>query len=163
MQRFSLLFLLLCIGCQDRLSVQNEYIGLETLASTHIRTPDLRKDSPDVGQRLIIYWSFRKEDFKNHAMELRLQVITRHREKDVLRVPLEHSSGDLIYDILNEDYHRTGGILTYFIEILQDGVAIEEWRHQMWVELIHFDKSLRKLSRRDSPQQVEQRPIQEES
>ena len=56
MKRFWLtsLLLLLTSCTEQRLAVQSQYIGLETLASYHVNTPDPHLNHPPIGERLII-------------------------------------------------------------------------------------------------------------
>lgn len=41
-----------------------------------------------------------------------------------------------MYTLLNERYFETEGILTYKVDLMGDGQILEEWRHQLWHELI---------------------------
>jgi hypothetical protein len=46
--------------------------------------------------------------------------------------------------LLNEEYEKSGGILTYKAQILtQEGEVFREWRHQLWVNLIQVSDNLK--------------------
>ena len=46
------------------------------------------------------------------------------------------------YSLLDEEYEKTGGILTYKACIVtQEGKIFKESKHQLWVNLIEIDEN----------------------
>lgn len=122
------------------LSVRTEYLSHENLASYHVGTPDPLLENPPIGQRLIVNWTL-PQDIPS-ANEMYIEVTIRFRNKEEIRerFPICKKSGRYIYTLLNERYIETDGIQTYKIELKQGDCIVEEWRHQLWVELITFNK-----------------------
>ena len=42
--------------------------------------------------------------------------------------------------MFNEDYISKRGILTYKVAIIGGGCILEEWKHQIWTDLISIDR-----------------------
>ena len=63
----------------------------------------------------------------------------RNRDQITRRVPLKRSFGTTLYRLLNEEYCESGGFLTYKVQLFAGGCIHEEWRHQLWAELITID------------------------
>jgi len=136
MKLVPILLIFILTGCSSRiLTVRTEYINEEYLASYHVETPDPALYNPPVGQRLIIHWHL---TCACDDMYLRLQVRYRNREENVIKVPISIKSGYYCYTLLDEEYCRTRGILTYRVELICDGCVVTEWRHQLWADLIEF-------------------------
>lgn len=130
----------LFFGCTRQvLTVQTEFLSHENLASYHVRTPDPRLWSPPYGQRLIISWHLPAHTGTVPQLQLSIKLrFYNHTEKTEL-VDLDKNHGFYIYSLLNEDYCETKGILTYKVQLLSCGKVLEEWRHQLWVELISLE------------------------
>ncbi len=60
----------------------------------------------------------------------------RNREQIVRCIPLKRANGTTLYKITNKRYCETGGFLTYKVQLFAGGCLYEEWRHQLWAELI---------------------------
>ncbi|MBA3720992.1 MAG: hypothetical protein H0W88_01155 [Parachlamydiaceae bacterium] len=137
---FLLVLLLLQIGCTNRLAVQTRYLTHESLASSHVDTPDPNLHRPFIGQQLIISWYLPDEELAYENLQLNLKVRLRNREEKDITVPIPHvTQGYYIFKVVNEEFCETGGILTYKVEILGDSCVLECWKHPLWVELIKFD------------------------
>lgn len=133
----SLIFL---SGCTSQhLSVRTEYLGCENLASHHINTPDPSLDCPPNGQRLIISWFIPKSYQTYTDLHLHLTVRFKNREQDERTIVMNSRWGFYLYDLINERYCQTGGIATYKVEMIGDGVLLEKWEHPLWVELINLN------------------------
>lgn len=133
--------LVICLsGCSIHpLTVQTQYLSHEDLASYHIGTPDPSLDNPDVGERLLIQWSLSSAQFKGEDLRLYLKVrFTNHQEEEIT-IPVEKKKGYYIYNLLNQDYCDTGGILTYLAEIRSGECIVAVWKHPLWANLITFD------------------------
>ena len=53
--------------------------------------------------------------------------------------PIKHGMGYVSYSLLDEEYEKTGGILTYKVDIVAGGKVYQEWKHQLWINLITID------------------------
>lgn len=124
-------------GCTtNNLTVHTEYISEENLASYHVETPDPLLLNPPIGQQLIVIWSIPRTYSPNRNLLLNVTVRFRNHQEITESVELTKLKGTYIYTLVNEDYLATRGILTYKIDLIEDGEIIEAWRHQIWTELI---------------------------
>ncbi len=130
--------LLLSSCCDSLLFVHTDYVNEESLASFVIKTPDPLLDNPPIGQRVIIGWSLPHHFMQIQDLHLKITVHHRNREEIYLEYPVKQRKDYYIYSLLNEEYVAAKGILTYKVDLYGDGIALEEWRHQMWSELIHI-------------------------
>jgi hypothetical protein len=129
--------LLVLPGCrQYYLSVSQQWVDVEYLASTHVHTPDPRQAHPPVGQLLALDWRVPEDVFKQDP-EVVLDLVLWDYTTRQVRIPIKRRMDFTTYRLLNEDYEKTGGILTYrAMIVLRDGEIFREWRHQLWVNLI---------------------------
>jgi len=136
----SLVFcLLLLVGCSRNayLSVQTVYFTRESLASYYVETPDPMLIHPPVEQKLLISWAFPRHFLKDKDnLHLNIRIRLKNKEEEVLDIPLTQAYGTYIYRLVNERYFETKGILTYKVDLIGSGCILEEWRHQLWHELI---------------------------
>jgi hypothetical protein len=145
--RGCLLFLLLPLSliffssCQQYyLSICQEWVDVRYLASTYVGTPDPRQDHPPIGQMLILDWRVTKEIFQKNP-EIVLDLIFWDYTTRQVHIPIKRRMDFATYRLFNEDYEKTGGILTYKAKIVtQDGMVFREWKHQLWVNLITMDQ-----------------------
>ncbi len=135
----ALFLLLLCCGCSPvRISARTEYISNESLASYYVGTPDPKQNNPTIGQRMIVLWRIPQEYWKWQEAELHILMrFANHQERE-LKIPICQNCGTYIYEILDDEFCETRGILTYKVEILSDNCLLAEWRHQLWSRLIEF-------------------------
>jgi hypothetical protein len=130
----------LMMGCSSEyLTIYTDYLSHENLASYHVGTPDPRLNNPPIGQRLLISWSFPKEYLDREDLHLDISIRFRNREVLTQKVAICKSSGTYIYSLLNEDYFEREGILTYKVDLVAKDEIFEEWRHQLWTELLILD------------------------
>lgn len=134
---FLLLPLFLLSGCrQYYLSVCQEWVDARYLASTNVSTPDPRQEHPPLGQLLVLDWRIPKEILTKKP-EIILDLILWDYTTRQVRIPIKWRMNYATYRLFNEDYEKTGGILTYKAQIVtQDGEVYREWKHQLWVNLI---------------------------
>lgn len=138
---FCIFLLCLMMGCSsDHLIVYTDYLSHENLASYHIGTPDPRLNDPPIGQRLLISWSLPPEYLRKESPHLAVMIRFRNREELKLTIDICKSSGTYIYSLLNEEYFEKNGILTYKVDLMTNDEVIEEWRHQLWTELLMSEK-----------------------
>lgn len=140
-------FLLLCLlsaGCSKYyLTVDQQWVDGNYLASTHARTPDPRQSNPPLGQMLVFDWWVPNKIFKQKPYILVDLIFWDYTTKQV-RIPIEKRLSYATYKLLNEEYAKTGGILTYKAEIVtEEGAIYREWKHQLWVKLITIDDEKR--------------------
>jgi hypothetical protein len=128
-------------GCrQYYLSVCQEWIDVRYLASSHVSTPDPRQEHPPVGQKLILDWRVPKEIF-NEKPEVVLDLILWDYTTRQVRIPIKRRMDFTTYWLLDEEYEKTGGILTYKATIeTETGKIFREWKHQLWVNLITINQ-----------------------
>lgn len=139
-----LFLMLLLIGTlcactsHEKISAFSEYVNREDLASYLVGAPDPSLNCPTVGQRLYINWDLPKE-YACQELQIKLYMRFRDRSDLVQSVQLNQTSGIYVFELLNDEYFSRKGFLTYKIELYANGQLVEEWRHQMWVELINFN------------------------
>lgn len=141
LRQCSILFLLLLsCGCEKYyLSVKREYVDQSKLASTFVGSPEPRQKNPPKGQELIIEWRL-PPDALDEELILVLSVIYKNHSEDTICYPVDRRRGVIIYSLLNEDYKKTEGFLTYKAEIKStQGIVVKEWKQQLWVDLIVID------------------------
>ena len=137
-----ILLLALCAltGCsQYYLTVSQQWVDARYLASTHAKTPDPRQDHPPLGQMLVLDWRVPKEILKKKPV-LVLDLILWDYTTRQIRIEVDKRMDYATYRLLDEEYEKSGGILTYKAAIvLQDGTLYREWKHQLWVNLIKVE------------------------
>lgn len=142
MKKFILLvcILLAFTGCSKNahLSVQTLYFTRESLASYYVETPDPMLINPPVGQKLLVSWAFPRSYLDFDDLHLYIRIRFRNLEEIEINVPLEKACGSYLYVISNENFFESKGILTYKVDLMGGGCLLEEWRHQLWHELIQI-------------------------
>ncbi len=148
MQKIQILTLLALFssGCQKYyISVSQDKIDREYLASSHVATPDPNQKNPPQGDRLIVEWKVPSDLLKEKA-SLHLHVIYRNYTENCFIYPVTHRMDYAVYTLIGDEYKEKKGILSYKAEIIkEDGTIFTDWRHQLWTQLI----------------QIEQEPVQE--
>lgn len=124
----------------SRLAVYTDYISSENLASFYIGTPDPRLNNPTIGQRLIVVWTLQKKHLCYEDLHLKIHVRFRNKKETVINYPITKPKGTYVYSLLNDDYIAADGILTYKVELIGGGCILDEWRHQIWTNLILIGK-----------------------
>jgi hypothetical protein len=138
------LFLILLMGALSGcgkyyISVCQQWVDVQYLASTNAGTPDPRKLKPPEGQMLVVDWRVPGAILKKHPQVVIDLIFWDYSTKQV-RFPIKYGMGYVSYSLLDEEYLKTGGILTYKVEIIaEDGKIYKEWKHQLWVNLITID------------------------
>jgi len=140
---YPLLFLLALLGsgCSKfYLSVQQQWMDINYLASVQANTPDPRKAKPPLGQRLIIDWYIPRHILKQNP-QIVLDLIFWDYTTRKVTIPIKRQLNYVTYDLLNEEYEKTDGILTYKAQIVaEDGTVFRESKHQLWVNLITIEE-----------------------
>lgn len=131
----------LLASCSSRmLTVHSDYVTIESLASFYVDTPDPLLNCPPYGERLVISWSVPSRLMKLEDPHLVLTLRYRNRDQIVRKIPLRRPSGTTLFRVLNDEYCETGGFLTYRVQLIAGSCMYEEWRHQLWAELIAIDQ-----------------------
>lgn len=117
------------------LSCRSEYLYPNYLASDRIQTPD-----PDrlyfYGQQLIVYWNLPRELL---PADLHLTVRYGTRECAELHQHLTRPRGHTLYQLIEDDYWDTGGILSYKALLFHEGELLTDWYHHLWVDCMDLE------------------------
>ncbi len=136
------LFLILITSCQKYyLTIYQEKIDQNSLASSHVGTPDPRQKNPPFGQELIIEWQVPQEVVEKKP-SIHLEVIYKDYSESRFIYPISYKTGYVTYNLLGEEYKKTKGLLAYKGEIqTEDGSVFRRWQHQLWVNVIRLEDS----------------------
>jgi hypothetical protein len=122
------------------LSVQQQWVDINYLASVQVNTPDPRKANPPLGQMLIIDWHIPPRVLKQHPKVV-LDLILWDYTTRTVTIPIKGQLNYTTFELLNEEYEKVGGILTYKAQIVtEDGRVFRESKHQLWVNLITIEE-----------------------
>jgi hypothetical protein len=140
---FILLILFACTGCSTNtnLSVQTLYFTRETLASYYTETPDPMLINPPVGQKLIVSWNVPRSYLNYADLHVNVRIRLRNKQEVELNIPVEKRCSYYEYVVANELFFETQGILTYKVDLIGGGLILEEWKHQLWHELIRIGET----------------------
>lgn len=125
-------------GCMKPyyLSVCQKWIDPNYLASSQVSTPDPRQAHPPLGQMLILNWRLPSEVFEQQP-EVVIDLILWDYTTRQVRLPIHHPMDFATYRLVNDDYEKSGGILTYKAQVVTSkGESLYEWKHQLYVDLI---------------------------
>lgn len=127
-------------GCvKHHIRLQTDYLSRENLASYHVGTPDPLLYCPPIGQRLIMSWSVPYGWIHELDLKIQLRMIFRDHTEECVEITLARAYGLFTYCLVNDDYFEKGGILTYQATLIKGDEVIDEWRHQLWTELITIE------------------------
>ncbi len=132
--------MLLCLaGCQYSrpLSVRSEYLDTKYLAAKQIDTPDPRC-SCFTGQQLVIRWNLPPSCV---PAEIVLQVRYGNREMQEFRRSTCERWGTWMFRLMDKDFWKYQGILSYSVQIYHEGTLIDQWNHHLWAEVITIDST----------------------
>jgi hypothetical protein len=126
-----------CCGTKQ-ISVLNEPINKNRLASVHVNAPDPRHELNPHGQRLYVSWCLSKR-YKDTKLRGVLKVRFNTPEEATIPFEINNLRGTITYQIINEEYFAKEGILAYKVQIFSDGKEVDSYQHSMWTDLISFD------------------------
>lgn len=140
MRLLLLLLLPFAMGCQKYyLSLHQQKIDARYLASTHVGSPDPRQAKPPMGQVVVVSWWVPKEVVQKEP-KVNLRIIFKDHTEQVICYKLDRRMGFENFFLVNEEFEKKKGILTYMAEIVMpDGSIYREWKHQLWINLITMD------------------------
>jgi hypothetical protein len=129
--------LLLCGSCQKYyISISQDRITRDFLASTQAKTPDPRQKNPPLGERLVVEWQLPRDLLEQDPI-LRLHVIYKNYTEDFFEYPISHRIDYVVCKLLNKEYEEKKGILTYEAQVVtKDGSIFRDWKHQLFAKLI---------------------------
>jgi hypothetical protein len=138
----ALFCLLLLTGCSKYyLSLRQMPIDASYLSSSYVGTPDPRKADPPRGQKIVFQWAIPPEIVEKKPQLVFYAIYKNHSEKTLV-YPIESRLGYEVYSLLDKEFDETGGLLTYRAEIITpDHHVYQEWKHQLWVNLIKLEES----------------------
>lgn len=136
-QLVSLSSLLFLTSCEKYyLSLTDQNINVNSLASVGAGTPDKRQQSPPFGEMIVMDWRIPKDVLQKHPV-IDLHVIYGDYTEESFEYTLKKRMGYVTYKDLNEEYASKKGIITFRADIrLEDGTIYREWKHQLWANLI---------------------------
>lgn len=135
------LLLVLLTGCaKNSLSVRQMSMGVSSLASSFVGSPDPRQENPPKGEMLVVNW--RVEDWiLLEQPRLVLEVVLKNYEKRREEVEIYAPSGYLTYPVVGEEFEETKGILTYRALLIgETGEVFQSWQQQLWVDVLELDR-----------------------
>lgn len=106
----------------------------------HVDTPDYRRCSPWCGQQLIVQWNVPRHIMGYPDLHLLLHLRFRNHQRCKIKIPLSRWQGYWVYRLLNEEYVRTDGVLTYRLELRSGDRLMEAFNHQVWTRFIDLDE-----------------------
>jgi hypothetical protein len=118
--------------CHARLEVRSQPLYPDYLASMQVNTLDPRKPI-FFGEQVVIFYTF-PSCIEGQAVQLTLRY--KNREIECYTHTPTAQSGHWTYRLVDEEYWKRGGILSYKVDLLVNNEIIEEWRHHLWVEII---------------------------
>ncbi len=125
----------------QKLSVESAYVTRESLASYHVGTPDPCLNAPNVGQRLYIRWRLPTNYLELEPLQLKMHLRFHNRKFALETISITKLNASYVYELLNEKFFETEGLMAYKIEIIGNGIILDEWHHIMWADPITFDDS----------------------
>lgn len=131
------LALLFLTGCEKYyLSLTDQNINVDYLASVGAGTPDKRQQNPPFGEMIVMDWRIPKELLKQNPV-IDLHVIYGNYTEKTFHYPLKKRMGYVTYKDIDAEYAEAKGIITYRANIrLEDGTIYRDWKHQLWTNLI---------------------------
>ena len=137
---FFLLLLSLLTGCSNyRLDIVKQTITPELLASTFVKSPDPRQKHPSHGEELFISWRLHPDELQP-PLHLIVDLIFCDLSQKRLSYSLFKKNGMINYVLLDEEYEKTGGLLTYKAKIInRHNELLQKWSPLFWVDLITID------------------------
>ncbi len=122
------------VSCyKNHFYVQQEWVDRNSLASSHVHTPDPRQEHPPVGQRLLVRWDFPRSLFEKQ-LQLNLTVRFWDDTQKTIQQPIERKRDFAVFFFPHDEEKK---ILTYRVEAIgKNGEIVGLWEHQFWTKLI---------------------------
>ena len=120
---------------QSTLDVRSIYFNKHTLASCVVDTPDPDKNSPYVGQKLVIQWHIPYQEFAQGPIHLQIRYRLKNGDDREESVEVAHMIGRHIITFMGRDFLE-GGLLSYKVDLVAGENVLAESRHKLWVEKV---------------------------
>jgi hypothetical protein len=134
------LFLASC--STDKLYVHSEYLTLDDLASMRVDTPDSRKESPSLGQRIRVSWKLAPSILQEDPdAEVVLKVRYGDHFDEVVHHKVDRLTGMFTHSLIGEEYFSRAGISAFKAELIVGGELVDEWQHQLWARVIKIGEN----------------------
>jgi hypothetical protein len=130
------LFALSSCSSRAQLYVRSYSFDRKSLASYIVDTPDPEKENPQYGVRLNIEWSIPFAQYEKGNTDLVIHIKLNNRELREETVALDTMSGRYLFALSGDDYKKSKGIQSYFIELRSKGETIATSTHKLWVKNI---------------------------
>ena len=142
LRKMTIALFLIFTSCQKYfISIVQDRVDGDSLASAALYTPDPRAQHPPLGERLIVEWQLPRECVEQHP-KLYLYVVYKDYTKKEFIYDITHRVDYIVYQLLGDAYCDTRGVLAYKAEVkLPDGTIFRTWQHQLWVEPIIIEDS----------------------
>lgn len=72
--------------------------------------------------------------------KLHIQVLLKKGKRLEETIPLEKAKGSYIFKIVGDDFKEQKGLLSYKVELTQNGKILAKSRHKFWVDPIKFSE-----------------------
>jgi len=138
---YLIFFLFSLSGCQKYgLLLHQQKMDVNYFASTHVNTPDFRRECPPNGKMVVAEWWI-PQRLLDYEPVLRIHMLFHDFTEKCVEYPVTATVGYETYFLIDEEFEETGGILSYRGEIIScDGEIFRCWEHQLWVQLIAFEE-----------------------
>lgn len=128
-------------GSEAFLKARTEPLYPDYLAAQHIGTPDPWRLSGSYqsyffGEQIVIFYRFPKSC--RGEKKLSLTIRYKNREIERLECALNRLRGHKIFRLINEEYWKKGGILSYKVELCENSCLVATWTHHLFVDLIEI-------------------------
>lgn len=131
---FLLPLLLFCASCQRcPLDARLEELTPSYLASCRVNTPDPQR-CRFCGQQLVVSWEL--PTLLSDDLLVRISLITGKHRFCKISIPAEGRYGSITYQLVNDNYKKTGGILTYKVELFSKHRLLATYKPRSWVEWV---------------------------
>lgn len=135
-----LCFFCLC-GCRHHvLYVQKEFLGPERYASVYVGSPDPKRFCPEVGERFYVHWSLPRRYTDCYPLELAIFFRYPFGDEDSWVVPITARKGWYELENIGDWFCAKGGVRSYLVQLIKDGVLLAEERHVLWEDRIVIEE-----------------------
>lgn len=120
------------------LSCRSEYLYPTDLSSERINTPDPWRKCY-YGQQIVVRWKLPWPPNQERPFQILLHLRNGNRTLETSSHVIQTTHGFWVYRLINQDFWCRGGILSYQVELLYDGIVVDTWTHSLWTDLIEIN------------------------
>lgn len=118
--------------------MRSEPLYPEYLASWQLDTPDPCQKN-FFGEQIVAFYQYPSSCREKKSLILKIRY--KNKEYEELVFPLIKTKGWWIFRLINDEYWKKGGILSYKIELYEKEMLISTWTHHLFVDLIEVRKT----------------------